>query len=71
MADFVLSCSSTADLPKAYFEKRNIPYICFHYSLDGVDYDDDLGQSMSFDKFYEAMSEARRPRPRRSTCPST
>ena len=56
MADFVLSCSSTADLPKAYFEKRNISYICFHYSLDGVDYDDDLGQSMPFEKFYEAMA---------------
>ena len=56
MADFVLSCCSTADLPKAYFEKRGIPYICFHYSLDGVDYDDDLGQSMSFEKFYEAMA---------------
>lgn len=55
MADFILSCCSTADLPKAYFEKRGISYICFHYSLDGVDYDDDLGQSMPFEEFYEAM----------------
>ncbi len=55
MADFVLSCCSTADLSKEHFEKRSISYICFHYSLDGVPYDDDLGQSMDFDTFYQAM----------------
>lgn len=53
--EYVLSCCSTADMPKEYFEKRNIKYICFHYQLDGVDYMDDLGQSMPFDKFYQAM----------------
>ena len=56
MADFVLSCCSTADLSKEHFERRNIAYIPFHYSLDGVDYDDDLGQSMPFDAFYKAMA---------------
>ena len=34
---------------------RNISYVCFHYQLDGVEYVDDLGQSMSFDRFYAAM----------------
>ncbi len=53
--EYVLSCCSTADMPKEYFEERNIKYICFHYQLDGVDYMDDLGQSMPFDKFYQAM----------------
>ncbi len=56
MADFVLSCCSTADLSKEHFERRDIAYIPFHYSLDGVDYDDDLGQSMPFDTFYKAMA---------------
>lgn len=57
MADYVLSCCSTADLSKEHFEQRNISYICFHFALDGVDYDDDLGQSIPFDKFYQAMAD--------------
>ena len=56
MADFVLSCCSTADLTKEHFQQRDISYICFHYALDGVDYPDDLGETMPFDKFYAAMA---------------
>ncbi len=56
MSNFVLSCCSTADLSKEHFEKRNINYICFHYSLNGKNYYDDLGQSMSFEEFYKAMA---------------
>lgn len=55
MSKFILSCCSTADLSKEHFEARDISYICFHYELDGVQYPDDLGQSMPFDKFYQAM----------------
>jgi DegV family protein with EDD domain len=54
---YVLSCCSTADLSKEHFESRDISYICFHYELDGVQYPDDLGQSMPFDKFYQAMAD--------------
>ena len=56
MENFVLSCCSTADLSLEHFQNRNIHYICFHYFLDGKPYADDLGQSMPFDKFYEAMA---------------
>ena len=52
---YVLSCCSTADLSREHFEKRDIHYVCFHYQLDGRDLPDDLGQSMPFDKFYQAM----------------
>ncbi|MBR3761915.1 MAG: DegV family protein [Lachnospiraceae bacterium] len=55
MENFILSSCSTADLSKEHFEQRNIHYICFHYELDGVSYQDDLGQSMSFEDFYVAM----------------
>ena len=55
MSEYILSCCSTADLTKEYFERRDIHYICFHYELDGVQYPDDLGQTMPFDKFYQAM----------------
>ncbi len=57
MSSYVLSCCSTADLKKEHFEKRNIHYVCFHYSLDGKDYPDDLGQTMSFPQFYQAMRD--------------
>lgn len=56
MSDFILSCCSTADLTKEQMEARNIKYVCFHYELDGKPYADDLGQSMDFDDFYNAMT---------------
>jgi len=55
MSDYILSCCSTADLSKEHFEERDIKYICFHYKLNGVDYPDDLGQSIPFEEFYKRM----------------
>jgi len=52
---YVLSCCSTADLSKEHFEAIDVKYICFHYELDGVQYPDDLGQSIPFDEFYQKM----------------
>lgn len=57
MNDFVLSCCSTADLTAEHFAARDIHYICFHYSLNGKQYADDLGKSMPFDQFYQAMAD--------------
>ena len=57
MADYILSCWSTADLTKEHFDSRDIHYICFHFMLDGVDYPDDLGVSVPFDEFYRRMAE--------------
>lgn len=55
MNEYILSCSSTADLSEEHFRSRSISYICFHYELDGVQHLDDLGKSMPFDQFYAAM----------------
>ena len=55
MAGYILSCCSTADLTEKHFSDRDIHYIYFHYFLDGKEYADDLGKSMSFDAFYKAM----------------
>lgn len=57
MSSFVLSCSSTADLTPKQHEERNISYVCFHYELDGKNYPDDLGKTMSFEDFYKAMQD--------------
>ena len=51
----ILSCCSTVDLKKEHLEKLNISYTCFHYNLDGVEYPDDLGQTIAFSDFYERL----------------
>ncbi len=55
MNSYVISCCTTVDLKKEYLESRNIEYIYFHYFVNGVQYDDDLGQTMSNKEFYDAM----------------
>lgn len=57
MSQYILSCCSTADLTKEWFEKRDIRYACFHFELDGQDYLDDLGQSISMETMYQKMLE--------------
>jgi DegV family protein with EDD domain len=61
MHPYVLTCCSTADLPNDYFSRRNIPYVCFHFTIDGVEYPDDLGQSMPFEEFYARISAGAMP----------
>ena len=55
MAEYCISCCSTADLTKEYFDKRGIHYVCFHYELGGTDYLDDLGQMMPPAELYRRM----------------
>lgn len=57
MSDFIISGCSTADLSKEKFINRDIHYACFHYELDGKQYIDDLGESMSLSDFYQAMTD--------------
>lgn len=61
MSDFILSCCSTADMPKSFFEERNVAYVCFHFNMDGKDYPDDLGESMPFPEFYKRIEEGAQP----------
>ena len=61
MADYQLTCCSTADMPQEYFDRRNIKYVCFHFTMDGVQYDDDLGKSMPFDEFYARVAAGSMP----------
>ena len=55
MSNYILSCCSTADLSEQHFSQRDIHYICFHFYLNGKPYADDLGKSIYFDDFYQAM----------------
>ncbi len=57
MSDFIITCGSPADLTKAHFERIGVKYICFHYTIDGKGYADDLGESMPLSRFYRMMEE--------------
>ena len=61
MSDYVLTCCSTADLPLEYLKNRHIPFVCFHFNMDGKEYPDDLGQSMSFKEFYDRIAKGALP----------
>lgn len=57
MADYVLTCCSTADLSKEHYEKCGISVVYFHFQLDGVDYMDDCGESLSSESLFLRMSK--------------
>ena len=61
MNPYVLTCCSTADLPREYFEKHNVFYACYHYIMDGTEYTDDLGQSIPFATFYDCIAKGAMP----------
>lgn len=61
MSNYVLTCCSTVDLPHEHLEKRKIPYVCFHFILDGVQYPDDLGQTIPFADFYRRVKAGSMP----------
>ena len=61
MGNFILTCCSTVDMKKEFFEQRQIPYVCFHYTMDGVTYPDDLGQSIPFPEFYDRIAKGATP----------
>lgn len=61
MGSYVITCCSTVDLPKEYFEKNNIPYACYHYIMDGEEYLDDLGQSIPYSEFYRKIDGGSMP----------
>lgn len=61
MPTFTLTCCSTADRPRDFFESRGIPYACFHWNEGGVDHLDDLYQSISPESFYAAVKAGGEP----------
>lgn len=53
---YILTCCSTSDMPAGFFERRRISYVPFHFTLDGAEYPDDLGQSIPYDVFYQKLA---------------
>ncbi len=61
MKPYVITCCSTADMPEAFFREREIPFVCFHFTINGQVYPDDLGKAMPFEEFYGIMSTGVQP----------
>ena len=61
-SNFVLSCESTVDLPFSYISGRNIEVLFYTYSVDGVEYDDDMGRDpKALDRFYGFLEAGKFP----------
>lgn len=62
MREYVLCCESTADYPPEFFERRQIPLLCYRYDLDGVEGVDDLYQSTTPEEFFDALAHGAQSR---------
>lgn len=61
MSDYVLTSSSVADLPAEVTEELNVPTLPFHLYLDGQEYLDDQGKSISNKEFFQKMRDGATP----------
>lgn len=61
MNKYILSCCSTADMPKEFYKEKDVKYICSNFTLDGKNYKDDLGYSMPIDEFFDRMKKGAMP----------
>ena len=61
MTAYRLTSSSTADMPASFFETKGIPFVCYHFEMDGKQYPDDLGRTLSFKEFYDRIDAGSMP----------
>jgi len=61
MEKFLLTCDTAIDLSLEYLKSKNIPFVSFHYNLEGKDYTDDLGVSLSYEDFYKKIDNGAMP----------
>ena len=60
MSEYVLTCESTADHPASFFSEREIPFVCFHYDLDGEVMTDDLYTTITPKAFFDRLKAGAR-----------
>ncbi len=59
MNDYVLSACTPADISAEHFDRIGVKYLCFNYRLGDKDYIDDLGKTLSYKDFYQAMRDGK------------
>ena len=58
---FTLSCESTVDLNVTHLVKRNLPAIAYTYTVDGVEYQDDMRAGNGLAIFYNQLTSGKHP----------
>ena len=58
---FTLSCESTVDLTLNHLTKRNIPALAYTYTVDGVEYADDMRAGNGLVIFYSQLIAGKQP----------
>ena len=61
MANYKITCCSTADMSQEWMETNQIPFAMFHYQLNGKEYSDDLYSSISPEEFYQLIIDGAQP----------
>ncbi|MCD7729188.1 MAG: DegV family protein [Clostridia bacterium] len=61
MADYKITCCSTADIPAERLKSLDIEYANYHYIIDGVNYYDDLYVSETPEEFYAKIDAGALP----------
>ena len=55
MEKYLLSCGSAVDLTLEHLNNKGIHWIPFVYYMDDVEYEDDLGKTISYKDFYKKI----------------
>lgn len=55
MKNYILSCGSAVDLSLEKLKERNIDWVPFLFYIDGKEYEDDLGQTVTYETFYKKI----------------
>lgn len=55
--NYILSCCSTSDLNREHYKKRNLHYVCYHFTLGDKEYPDDFYESIPLETFYTEMGK--------------
>ena len=60
---YQLSCESTVDMPYSVIHGRGIPVLFYSYSVDGVDYTDDMCRDPdALNRFYQFIADGKVPK---------
>lgn len=57
MSDYIISTTSTADLSESYAKEHQLYCLPYLYMIQGREYKDDFGHSLSYKDFYQSVRE--------------
>lgn len=61
MSDYVITCCSTADMSSAFMKENQVPFVMFHYQMDGAEHPDDLYTTITPQEFYKRIADGAQP----------